>query len=96
MTSSVFTRPSALLPLAMSFAALGTVIGYIAIYGVSREADEGTAAHIFQILVAGQLPIIAFFAFRWLQRAPRQALVVLAVQSTAIVAALAPVWYYGL
>jgi len=35
-----------------------------------READEGVAAHVFQLLMAGQIPIIAFFAFKWLSAIP--------------------------
>ena len=37
------------------------------------------------------VPIVAFFAIKWLQRAPRQALQVLALQAGAVLAALAPV-----
>ena len=41
-----------------------------ALYGAVREADEGTRAPIFQLLMATQMPIIAFFAIKWLPRAP--------------------------
>lgn len=85
-------HPSAYLPVAMSLAALGTVAIHIALFGVAREADEGAAAHIWQLLVAGQLPIVAFFAITWLPRAPRQALYVLTIQAGAGLAALAPVY----
>jgi len=37
--------PSAYLPLAMSFAALATVLYHIAVFGAAHEADEGAAAH---------------------------------------------------
>ena len=84
--------PSALLPLAMSFAALAIVLGHIAMSGVARQADEGTAAHLWQLLMAGQLPVVAFFAIKWLPRSPRQALLVLALQAGAALAALAPVF----
>ena len=96
MSVTTFTRPSAVLPLAMSLAALATVIGHIVLFGPAGEADEGAAAHIFQLLIAGQVPIVAFFAFRWLQRTPKQALAVLALQAFAVIAALAPVWYFHL
>lgn len=85
-------QPSALLPLAMSFAALAIVLGHIAMSGVARQADEGTAAHLWQLLMAGQLPVVAFFAFKWLPQRPRQALLVLALQAGAALAALAPVF----
>jgi hypothetical protein len=75
----------------MSLAALALVIGHVATVGVARQADEGTAAHLWQLLMAGQIPIIAFFAIRWLPRRPRQALLILALQAAAGVAAAAPV-----
>jgi len=96
MNVSIMKKPSAFLPLAMSFAALATVLGHIAMFGVAREADEGTAAHIWQILMAAQIPIVAFFAIKWLPRTPRQALLVLALQGGAALAALAPVFFLNL
>ena len=89
-------RPSAFVPMAMSVTALAIVLGHIAIYGAAREADEGTAAHLWQILMAGQLPVLAFFAIKWLRRAPRQALGVLALQAGAVLASMAPVFYFNL
>jgi len=92
MNFSTLKRPSALIPLAMSFAALSVVLGHIAIFGAAHEADEGTAAHLWQLLMAGQIPIIAFFAIKWLPRSPRQALPVLVLQAVAGLAAAAPVF----
>lgn len=76
----------------MSLAALGLVLGHLAIYGGARQADEGAAAHLWQLLMAGQLPVIAFFAIKWLPRTPGQAMLVLGLQAAAIVAAAAPVF----
>ena len=90
--SSLLKQPSAFLPVAMSLAALATVAIRVAAVGTAPGPDEGTAAHIWQLLVAGQLPIVAFFAIKWLPRAPREALPVLALQALAGVAALAPVF----
>ncbi len=89
-------RPSALIPLAMSLTALAIVLGHIGIYGHAREADEGAAAHLWQILMAGQMPVLAFFAIKWLRRAPKQALGVLALQAGAVLASMAPVFYFNL
>jgi len=94
--SAMMKKPSALVPLIMSFVALALVLGHTAIFGVVHEADEGTPAHIFQLLMAGQVPIVAFFAIKWLPRAPRQALQVLALQAGAGLAALAPVFFLHL
>jgi hypothetical protein len=76
----------------MSIAALSLVLGHIAIFGVARQADEGAAAHLWQLLIAGQLPVIAVFAAKWLPRAPGPALLVLVLQAVAILAAVAPVF----
>ena len=92
MNMSLVKQPSALIPLALSCAALALVLGHIALVGVAREADEGTAAHLWQLLMAGQVPVVAFFAIKWLPRSPRQALLVLALQGGAALAALAPVF----
>jgi hypothetical protein len=92
MNFSTLKRPSALIPLAMSFAALSVVLGHIAIFGAAHEADEGSAAHLWQVLMAGQIPVIAFFAIKWLPRSPRQALPVLVLQAVAGLAAAAPVF----
>jgi hypothetical protein len=93
---AIIKRPSAFLPLAMSLTALALVLGYLARYGGVREADEGTIAHLWQILMAGQIPIVAFFAIRWLPRAPRQTLPVLALQAGAALASMAPVAFFNL
>jgi len=89
---ALLKNPSAFLPLAMSFGALATVIVYVATFGPAPQADEGTAAHIWQILMAGQIPIIAFFAIKWLPRTPKQALLVLVLQGSAALMALTPVY----
>lgn len=96
MNTNTFIRPSGLAPIAMSLAALVVVLVHVALSGAARQPDEGAAAHLFQLLVAGQLPIVAFFAVRWLRRAPRQAVVMLGLQALAAVAACAPVWYLHL
>ena len=89
-------KPSAFLPMAMSLTALATVMIHIAFFGVARQADEGAAAHIWQILMAAQIPIMAFFAIRWLPQTPRQALLVLTLQVGAALSALAPVFFLRL
>ena len=58
--------------------------------------DKGAFAHIWQLLMAGQLPILAFFAIKWLPRPPKQTLYVLALQAGAVLAAMAPVYFLHL
>ncbi|MEY2479163.1 MAG: hypothetical protein QOI04_90 [Verrucomicrobiota bacterium] len=85
-------HPSAFLPIVMSILALAIVFLHIALHGTTRQSDEGTSAHLWQLLMAGQLAIIAYFAIRWLPQAPRSALLVLALQAAAALAAAAPVY----
>ncbi len=57
-------QPTVFLPLVMSFVALSMVLVHFAIFGIVEETDEGTAAHIFQLLIVAQAPFIAILAFR--------------------------------
>ena len=93
MNASPIKQPSALLPVAMSLAALAVVLAHAALYGVVHEADEGTAAHLFQILMAAQAPVVLYFAVKWLPQAPGRALRVLALQAGAAAAAFAAVYW---
>ena len=85
-------KPSALLPISMSLAALCVIFIHIALHGTAGQADEGTAAHIWQLLMAAQLPVIAYFAIRWFPQNPKYGVGVLALQALAAMAALAPVY----
>ena len=88
--------PGAFLPITMSLTALGLVLGRVAIAGVVHEADEGTTAHLWQLLMAGQIPVLAFFAIKWLPQAPRQTLCILMLQAGAVLASMAPVYLLNL
>jgi hypothetical protein len=100
MKSTVFRQPSALVPIAMSVAALVMTLVAIAVLGAPDPAapphDEGALAHTWQLLMAGQLPVIAWFALKWLPRRPGQAIGVLALQLAAMGAAAFPVFWLGL
>lgn len=89
---TLLKKPSAFLPVSMSLGALVTVLGSIALFGIVSQPDEGAAAHIWQLLMGAQLPIMAYFAIKWLPRVPKQALAILALQVAAVLAALAPVY----
>ena len=79
-----------------SLAGLAGLMVYGAITGFIREPDEGTAAHLWQLLMAAQLPLGAFFAAAWLPRAPRWAWLGLALQVVVVVVNLAVVRYFNL
>lgn len=90
--SGLVRRPSAFLPIAMSLTALAIVLIHVALYGAGRQPDEGPAAHLWQILMAGQLPVLVWFAVQGLRKAPRFAWRVLALQAGAALASCAPVF----
>ena len=92
---TMLRHPSAFLPVAMSLGALSTIIVFIALHGTAPQQDEGAAAHIWQLLMAAQAPIILYFAIKWLPQTPRQAWPILALQVVAALAALAPVYLLG-
>lgn len=91
-TARVVKHPSAFLPLIMSLGAFAVVLGFLAVNGPAPQADEGAAAHLWQLLMAAQVPIVAYFAFTWVPRSPRQAVPILALQAGAALAAMAPVF----
>ena len=86
-------QPSAFLPLLLSLAALSIVLGHAALYGVVHEPDEGAAAHLWQLLVAIQIPMITVFALKWLPRATRAALLFLALFALSTLANVAAVFF---
>jgi hypothetical protein len=99
--SAMLRRPSAFLPLAMSLGALTIVLISLAIGlaqggKVTRDPDEGSIAHIWQLLMTVQMPIILFFAVKWLRRAPGQTLRVLGLQACAWLASCAPIYFLHL
>jgi hypothetical protein len=90
---ALMRQPTGYLPVAMSLGALAMIVWFVAVHGVVHQPDEGAQAHLWQLLVAGQVPLITFFALRWLPRARRPALVVLALQAAAVMLlAVAPLW----
>jgi hypothetical protein len=86
-------HPSAWLPLAMALAALMLVVGHAAVYGIVHETDEGAAAHIWQILMTAQIPIVGWFMLRWLPAQPKQSLLVLGLLGGLWLANFAAVYW---
>lgn len=94
--SQIIRRPGAWGPIVMSLAVLVMIAATLSSSGVSRQPDEGAAAHIFQIWLVVEVVTIAAFTVRWVPRKPKEALIVLAVQIACALAACAPVWYFRL
>lgn len=93
--AAMLRRPSAFVPLVMSLGALAMVLWFVTAHGVVRQLDESAQARVWQVLMAAQVPAIAYFALRWLPRAPRSARIVLTLQVIAAVLAAAPVLLLG-
>ena len=76
-------------PVICSMIALALVLGNVAA-GVPHQADEGTAAHVFQVMIVVQLPlVISFIATADWKQTLRLALA-LAAHALAAAAALGP------
>jgi hypothetical protein len=93
MTSAQVNRLAAGLPLICSALALALVVTAIAT-GVPRQPDEGAIAHLWQLLMAVQLPLILLFLATsdWRTRRP---LLLLGLQLAGIAIACLPVWIGG-
>jgi hypothetical protein len=96
MKAMSLRTPSAVAPMLMSLVALAVVVSHLLFVGSAREIDEGISAHVFQLLIALQLPIVAFFAVKWLPREPARALMMMSLQAAAALVALAPVVIFDL
>lgn len=86
--------PLGWLPLATATAALALVLWAVATMdpGGPAAADEGTPAHLWQLLIGLTLLGIAAFGLVWVPRAGPPGLLVLALQIAAAIVALAPVF----
>ncbi len=91
MKLPLINEPSAIIPMLMSAMAVVLVIGHYMLYGEDRDADEGTAAHLFQMLLVLQIPIIFAFLVKWFPKERHQVLWILAMEAGFIAVALVSV-----
>lgn len=86
-------RIAAVTPLIFSGLAFAVVMANI-VAGVPPQPDEYASAHVWQLLMGAQLPLILLFALtaNWHRRATA---FLLAAQLIAIVIACLPVWLAG-
>ena len=85
---SLIKKPSAWIPIVLPLIFFAYLVVYITLFGIVREEDEGTGAHLFQLWLALEPLLVGFFAVQWWSRAPKQVLLILAIQ---IIAALLPI-----
>lgn len=81
-------------PVVFSIIALGLVVVNVAA-GVPPQQDEGTAAHLFQLLILAQVPIVLLFIATSDWTRPGRPTRVLAVQALAGIAALGSLAWAG-
>ena len=93
---NILKRPSAWIPIVIPLIFFAYLVAYITFFGIVRSEDEGIGAHLFQLWLAIEPFMIGFFAIKWIPRAPKQALIILALQILAALAACAPVFYFNL
>ena len=83
-------------PIVMSLLSLALVIEGVVQFGLRhREVDEGWQAHLFQLLVVLQVPIVVLFAATANWKQPSRTLLVLGLQIAAWCAALGALYVAG-
>jgi len=78
---------------------LAYLLTILSMHGVptpEENKDEGVAAHLFQLWLVLEAVMILFFALRWVPQEPKDAALVLALQIAAVLASVAPVFYFHL
>jgi hypothetical protein len=93
MMHTRLNRFSLIAPLVLSTLAFMLVMANI-LAGVAPQPDENASAHIFQLLIVGQIPLMVLFLLSadWRTWWPPT---LLAAQLAAICVAMLPVWLAG-
>ena len=87
-------KPSAWIPIVIPLALFAYIVAvlYANEFVVVREEDEGVGAHLFQLWLVLEPFLLGYFAIKWVPRAGRQALLVLALQLLAAFLAVGTVF----
>ena len=88
-------RMSAGLPIAMSLSALALVAVRWLIVGRQPDLDEGLFAHVWQLLMAGQIPVVAMYGYQSTHSERRRRLSTFALHACAALLAVIPVALLG-
>jgi hypothetical protein len=96
MDRQKINRISGIVPIVLSLMAFGVVMVGVLTGSEKGNADEGSLAHIFQLLIVAQPPfILVFVATAEWKRVARVAGLI-ALQAAALVLAFAPVAFFRL
>lgn len=96
MTRTQIHRWAGVTPLILSAAALALVLSAVVTGWERNLRDEGIAAHLFQLLIVAEIPIVALFLWTAERAQSRSTLRFLLCQLAAIGLALAPVAFFHL
>jgi len=96
MTRTQINRWTGVLPVAMSLAALAIVLIAVTTGWERYAADEGTAAHLFQLLIAGEVPLVLLFLLTSERGRMATIIRLAAIQVAAVALALGSVAYFRL
>ena len=88
MSFKSLQSPGAWIPLVLSLARLLMVVLHALMSGVAHEVDEGTPAHVFQLLMLAQAPFALWHLIRFLPIDRARALGVAGVQAALALAAI--------
>jgi hypothetical protein len=92
----ILKKPTAWIPLAIPLAFFAYLMITIATIGIVREKDEGIGAHLFQLWLVLEPFMVGFFAFKWLPRVRKEALIIIMLQILAALLLLSVVYFLKL
>ncbi len=94
---SLLKKPSAWVPMAIPLAFFAYIVIVISVFGIGeRQEDEGTGAHLFQLWLVLEPLMLAFFAFKYIPLARKEALQILALQIATALLPISAVFSLGL
>jgi len=96
MPRTMINRLSQVSGFLIPVAALSLVLATVTTGWERNLADEGTAAHLFQLLLAMEVPVVALYVATARQRRSPGLLATIALQAVCVAAALGSVWFFGL
>ena len=89
-------KPSAWIPIVIPLTFFAYLVVCISLFGIVQNADEGIAAHLFQLWLVFEPFLVGFFAVKWLPKARKQALFILLFQIIAALLPISVVFYFRL
>nr|AKQ02398.1 hypothetical protein [uncultured Parcubacteria bacterium Rifle_16ft_4_minimus_37647] len=93
---SLIKKPSAWIPIVLPLIFFVYLVTYISMFGIVRQEDEGTGAHLFQLWLALEPFMLGFSAFKWFSSARKETLIILAIQIAVALLPISVVFSLGL